>query len=134
MRIGQIKTTKNIKAFTLTEVIIASVLLVTAMVPILKALTGAHILDVKIEHRTASLTLAEAKLEDIRARSIYSWDTDFNDSSSSLEGSYLCTVADAVSSDLRKISVSVGYDQNNNSTLETDEVEVTLATLIARRW
>ena len=40
----------------------------------------------------------------------------------------------SVSSDLREITVSVGYDLNGNSTLETDEIEVTLATLVAKRW
>ncbi len=35
---------------------------------------------------------------------------------------------------LRKIIVSIGYDNNGNGTLLSDEVEVTLATYIARRW
>ena len=123
------------KGFTLSEVLVASMLLTVAMVPILRALTGAHTLDVKVERRMRSLTLAEAKLEDIKARSIYNYGTDFNDSSSFLEGAYLCKVVDtAVSSDLRTILLSVGYDQNGNSTLEGDEVEVTLKTLLARRW
>ena len=57
--------------FTLVEVLVASMLLTAAMVPMLKALTGAHTMDVKIERRMRSLTLADAKLEDIKGRSIY---------------------------------------------------------------
>lgn len=133
--IANAKKIRAHKGFTLSEVLVASMLLTVAMVPILRALTGAHTLDVKVERRMRSLTLAEAKLEDIKARSIYNYGTDFNDSSSSLEGAYLCKVIDtAVSSDLRTILLSVGYDQNGNSTLEGDEVEVTLKTLLARRW
>ena len=134
MRKKQTKIRRNAKAFTLSEVIIASLILIIAIVPILKALTSAHALDVKIEQRTRSLTLAEAKLEDITARSIYSWSTDFNASSISLEGSYLCDVADGVASDLRKIMILVGYDRDGDRTLDSDEVEVTLKTLLARRW
>jgi prepilin-type N-terminal cleavage/methylation domain-containing protein len=57
------KTRKNRghKGFTLVEVLMASMLLTAAMVPILKGLTSAHILDVKIERRMRSLTLAEAE-------------------------------------------------------------------------
>jgi len=110
-------------------------LLVVVMVPILRALTGAHTLDIRIERRSRSLTLAETKLEDIKARSIYNYGTDFNDPSSSIEGAHLCKVTDtAVSSNLRTILLSVGYDQNGNSTLESNEVEVTLKTLLAKRW
>lgn len=121
--------------FTLAEVVVASLLMVVAMVPILKALTGAHRIDVKIERRTRSLQLAQARLENIRAESIYSYETNFNDPSSSMDGSYLCKVRDrSVAADLRAISLSVGYDQNGNGILEVDEVEVDLNTLLARRW
>jgi len=123
------------KGFTLIEVLMASMLLTIAMVPILKGLTSAHILDVKIERRMRSLTLAEAKLEDIKARSIYNYSTDFNDASSSLEGLYLCKVTDtAVSADLREILLSVGYDDDSNGQLGGKEVQVTLKTLLANRW
>lgn len=129
------KTRKASKGFTLSEVLVASLLALVAMVPILRALGGAHRIDVDIERKTRSLQLAQAKLEDIRARSIYSYDTNFNDNSSSVDGRYLCKVGDAsVSADLRAIVVSVGYDENNNSSLESNEVKVTLTTLLAKRW
>ncbi len=121
--------------FTLTEVVVASALLIIAIVPILKALTSAHVTTTIIERKTRSLTLAQAKLDEIRARSIYNYSSTFTESSTSLGGSYLGSVVDTtVSSNLRTIEVSVGYDLNNNNELEADEVEVTLATLIARRW
>jgi len=117
----------------------ASMLMLLVLVPILKALTSAHLMDVKIEHKMRSLTLAEAKLENIRAQSIYDWDINFDETSSSVDGSYLCTVVDAsvagpLSSILRRITVSVGYDGNNNSVLDSGEVEATIDTFIAKRW
>jgi Tfp pilus assembly protein PilV len=128
--------TRNIPAaFTLTEVIVASLLLAVAMVPILKALSGAHRLDTKIERRTRSLQLAQAKLEDIRAKSVYTYDTNFNDASSAVDVAYIGKVVDTpVTAELRKIQVSVGYDDNTNSVLDGDEVEVTVETLLAKRW
>ncbi|UCF43052.1 MAG: type II secretion system protein [Planctomycetota bacterium] len=123
------------KGFTLTEVLVAAMLLTLVMVPILKGLTSAHSLDIKIERRMRSLTLAEAKLEDIRGRSIYNYGLDFNDPSSSIDGAYLCRVVDTSAGvDLRSILVSVGYDENGNGALEGGEVEVTLKTLVAKRW
>ena len=121
--------------FTLTEVIMASALLIIAIVPILKALTSAHVTTITIEQRTRSLILARAKLDEIRARSIYNYTGTFTETSTSLDGQYLCTVTDVPEgSNLRKIAVSVGYDLNSNNLLADDEVEVTLATYIARRW
>ncbi len=121
--------------FTLTEVIIATSLLIIAIVPILKALTSAHVTSSIIERRTCSLTFAQAKLDEIRARSIYDYSSTFVETSTPLGGSYLCDVKDtSKGTDLREIEISVGYDLNSNSTLEADEIEVILATLVARRW
>ena len=126
---------KRSAGFTLTEVIIASTLLIVAMVPILRALTSAIASGTIIERRTQSLVLAQRKLDEIRARSIYNYDQDFTQSSLSLGGSYLCDVADSIqTSDLRRLSVSVGYDFNGNNSLEGGEIDVTLTTLLARRW
>ncbi len=121
--------------FTLTEVVVASAILIIAIVPILRALTIAHVSTTIIEHRTHSLILAQAKLDEIRARSIYHYSDSFTETNSSLDGPYLCNVDDSsINSNLRTITVSVGYDLNGNSTLEADEIEITLATLVARRW
>ncbi len=126
---------RNSRGLTLTEVVIASALLAIAIVPILKALTMAHVTSTIIEHRTRSLTLAQAKLDEIKARSIYNYGSSFTETNTVLEGLFLCNVDDSsVSADLREITVSVGQDENGNSVLDTDEIEITLSTLIARRW
>ena len=121
--------------FTLTEVVVASTLVIIAMVPILRALTIAQVSNRIIEHRTNSLILAQAKLDEIKARSVYDYSSTFAETNSSIEGSYLCNVADSsVNANLRQITVSVGEDLNGNSTLEADEIEITLTTLVAKRW
>ena len=120
---------------TLTEVVIASALLIIAMVPILKGLTSAHLGSVIIERKSRSLVLAQAELDEIKARSVYHYSDTFAQSDVPLDGPYLCNVEDStISLNLRKITVSVGYDLNDNNTLEPDEIEVTLATCAAKRW
>jgi len=128
---------KRFAGLTLTEVVIASALLIVAMVPILKCLTIAHASATKIEHKTRSLILAQAKLDQIRARSIYNYTNggaSFAENSTSLDGSYLCNVTDNSSDPLKTITVLVGFDSDGDDGLSPDEVNITLATLIARRW
>jgi Tfp pilus assembly protein PilV len=123
------------EGFTLTEVVVASLLLVVAIVPILKALTSAHVTAAIIERRTHSLVLAQAKLDEIKARSIYHYDESFAEDNVALGDSYLANVEDApAGTDLRQITVSVGQDLNGNETLQEAEIEVTLSTYLARRW
>ena len=126
---------KQRSGYTIMEVLIASLLLVTAIAPILKGLTSAHTTAVSIERKTISLTLAQKHLEQIRAKSIYNYDEDFNNASFNLADAYYGSVTDsAVNSDLRSISVSVGYDSNGDGALDAEEMEVVLDTLLARRW
>lgn len=121
--------------FTFTEVIVASSLLILAIVPVLRALTQAHLGSVIIERRSRCLTLAQTKLDDVKARSIYNWTDDFNETDTSLDGAYLCSVSDvAQSAELKKITVKVGYDLNGSDILEADEIEIELVTLVAKRW
>ncbi|MHC4360230.1 MAG: type IV pilus modification PilV family protein [Planctomycetota bacterium] len=121
--------------FTFTEVITASLLLAVAIVPILKGLSITHFHNKVIKYKTRSLTLAQSQLDRIKVRSIYHYTDSFSQSDLSLDGLYLCNVADTTTeANLRKIVVSVGYDLNKNSQLADDEILVTLSTYIARRW
>jgi Tfp pilus assembly protein PilV len=132
---GKLQTANRRRGFTLTEVAVASALLIVAMVPILKALTAAHIGTVNIERKSRSLILAEGKLDDIKARSIYHYSSSYTATNLSLGGSYLCNVSDSGSSgNLRTITVSVGFDVNGNNSLGSDEINVTLSTKLAKRW
>jgi Tfp pilus assembly protein PilV len=121
--------------FTIMEVVVAASLLIIAMVPILKALTAVHLNSTLIERKTKSLLLAQAKLDDIKARTIYSYSSSYNQSDAVLETSYLCNVTDTgFGSDIRTMTVSVGFDTDGNNGLDAEEIEVTLTTYIANRW
>jgi Tfp pilus assembly protein PilV len=119
---------------TISEVVIASLLLAAATVPVLKALTSAQSVSTSINRKSQSLMLARAKMEDIRAKAIYAYGDSYSASSLVLNGAYLCSVTDtAVSSNLRHITIRAGYDNNADGILNDDEIQVTLDTLIARR-
>lgn len=133
VRLQQRRAGRYQRGMTLTEVLVASSLLLVAMVPILKALTIGQTTGTIIEWRTCSLALAQGKLDQIRARSVYHYDESFEENSTPLGGRYLCTVGDDEDSTLRLITVAVGYDQNEDEVLADDEVQVTLATYVARR-
>jgi Tfp pilus assembly protein PilV len=124
------------KGLSIIEVAMASVLLIVAMVPILRALTKAHMFSSEIERKTQSLVFAQGKLDEIRARSVYNFGSSgsFTASNVVLSGSYLCNITDTTAgTDLKQITVSVGYDDNGNGTLSSNEVEVTLTTYFAKR-
>ena len=126
---------KRFAGLTLTEVVVASTLLVIGIVPILKGLTSANLGTSIIEQKSRSLILAQAKLEEIKARSIYNYSLSYAQTNLSLEDSYLCNVTDtSVNSNLRKIIIQVGFDYNSNNVLDSDEIDVKLATYIAKRW
>jgi len=122
-------------AFTLPEVIAAAALLIIAVVPILKGLTVAHLNTKLIERKTLSLALAQAELDEIKAKMVYYYDQSFDAGDVVLYGAYLCDVIDKPGgTDLREIEVSVGYDLNGNNRLAADEILITLTTLVAKRW
>jgi len=127
------RTTTRDKGMTLTEVVVSSALLVVAIVPLLKALTVAQGTSTVIERKTRCLILAQAKLDEIRAKSIHHYQSSFREDSTALGDSYLCTVADDKDPALRLVTVSVGHDANANGRLTATEVDVNLATYMARR-
>ena len=137
MHLKYSKSNQRYKGLSIIEVAMASVLLIVAMVPILRSLTKANMMSTDIERKTQSLVLAQSKLDDIRARSIYNFGSSgsFTANNVVLSGSYLCNITDSsVSADLKQIIVSVGYDENGNGSLSDDKSEVTLTTYFANRW
>jgi hypothetical protein len=124
--------------FTIAEVVVASLLLTVAMVPILQALTASHKLDMTIEYKTHCLVLAKAKLEEIKADSIYNYDNDFSEEILLIEGDYELRVLDEdfspANSNLRLLTIYAGYDKNHNNVFENEEIEVSIRTFLARRW
>ena len=121
------------RGITLTEVVVASALMLVSVVPILQALTTSQTTARQIEWKTRSLILAQARLDEIRAQALANYDQSFNQTSVLLDGAYRCTVVDTYLVTIRTITVSVGYDRDGSGTLASGEILVTLKTQIARR-
>ncbi|NQV31511.1 MAG: hypothetical protein HQ515_02400 [Phycisphaeraceae bacterium] len=64
---------------------------------------------------------------------MYDFSSNYDETATSLGGSYLCNVSDNENATLKTVSVSVGFDLDANGSLTADEVLVTLTTLIAKR-
>ncbi len=78
--------------------------------------------------------MAQARIENITASSVYSYSQNFSESDTSLGDSYLCDVSDSsVTQDLRKIVVTVGFDSDHDNSLDQDEQLISLSTLLAKR-
>jgi len=119
---------------TLTEVVVASTLLLISIIPLVKALTTTHGMDRTIERRSWSLLLAQRELERIRAKSVYHYEESFQASSQVLQNGFLGTVTDDGHPSLRTVTVAVGFDLNADGVLATQEIEASLTTRLARRW
>jgi Tfp pilus assembly protein PilV len=122
------------KGSTLTEVVVASSLLLIAIIPMLRGMSNSHLVSASVEQKTRALVMAQAKMDEIRARSINSYSGSFKESNTLLVGAYLCTVNDSSGGpDMRTITVSVGYDGDDDNKLDSDEIDAELSTMIARR-
>ena len=119
---------------TLTEVVVASSLLAIAMIPMLKGLTASQMTSTAVERKTQSLILAQGKMEEIRALCVSDYSLSFAESDLSMGGSFYCDVSDIpIGSDLRNITVSVGFDDDGDGKYDAGEADAVLTTKMARR-
>lgn len=119
---------------SIIEVVVAASLLLLVVVPILRALTAAQATSRVVEQETQSLVLAQAKVSEIQGRAVYDFSSNYDETGTSLGGSYLCNVSDNEDDTLKTLSVSVGYDLDGNGSLASSEIQVTLTTLVAKRY
>lgn len=127
------RTARRCAGVTLTETVVASALLIASIVPLLRTLTAAQVMDRAIQRKGWSVLLARQELERIRARCEDRYAQNFCVSSATLQDNFLCTIADDEHPTLRTITISVGRDRNRDGVLASTEVEVDLCTRIAKR-
>ena len=124
------------RGITLTEVLVSSLLLIIAIIPILKGMTVATVDTKKIEHKTKAAFLAQEKLDWIKGKSVYDYTNGGSGwavTGEDLGGGYWCNISqsypyDPASEDLMQIQIEAGHNSSGNNVL------VTLTSMIARRW
>ncbi len=117
----------------MTELLVSTVLLSIAIVPIVKYLAETQVLSRRMERTTKAIFLAQRRMEKIEAQTLKKFDKDRSASNAQLMPGYLCNVTDGQEDPLLKsIKVSVGYDTNGNGILEADEINVVLDTKLAK--
>lgn len=122
------------KGFTFIEVLASVLLLAVIIVPFIQYAADNLTMSLEIERRVTSNLLAEVEMEKIKNVLRKSFETDFTAWSSSLGNNYFASrTSTDVSSTLKIVEVSVGYDTDKNSSLGTDEITVTLTTKYAKR-
>jgi Tfp pilus assembly protein PilV len=127
-------SSKSTKGYTLTEVLLASALLIAVVVPMLQALTSGYVFSNSIKYKTKSVIYAKSRLDHTRAVAANLYNTSLVENNTAMGGGYLCSVSDTgFAGDIRTVSVTAGLDKNGNGTLASDEIQITLTTLIARR-
>ena len=120
--------------FTLVEVLASVLILGGTIVTIIMYAADALVTSKEIEQRTKSTLLAESEMEKIKNVLRKSFETDFTAWPSNLGNNYLADrTATDVSSTLKIVEVSVGYDNNNDNSLGTDEIAATMTTKIVKR-
>lgn len=119
---------KVIKGFTFLEVLLASIILSVALVPIMTWVPVSIQTKLKAERKTTAIFLCQSKVEQLRYRII----NDFNyaaDNSGTFSAPYQdfsYTVTYSVENNLKKISVTVWHIENPHD-------ETTFYAQIARR-
>jgi hypothetical protein len=122
------------KGFTFVEVLASVLILTGTIVPLITFSADGLTTNLAIERKVKSTLLAEGEIENIKNVLRKSFETDFAAWPSSLGDYYLAIrTSTDVSSTLKIIGVSVGYDNDKNGSLGTDEIVITLTTQYAKR-
>jgi type II secretory pathway pseudopilin PulG len=116
---------------TLVELLLASVLLAIAAVPILNAMGRSMDLAAEIQARTRAAFHAQRLIEDVLAAASVDFARDYTRSGVDLGDGYLGTVQQAPRGIYTKaILVSVGRDTDRDGVLDAGEVLVVLGTVV----
>ncbi|MFH0731527.1 MAG: prepilin-type N-terminal cleavage/methylation domain-containing protein [Candidatus Omnitrophota bacterium] len=131
----------NKRGFTLIEAIASVLLIGVAIVPIAKILTQSFVISTKEERFTKVVFLAERKIEEVKNKALYDFNTDRDQSATAFTDTgftnYKYTVADNIIEDddsaLKQIQVIVWHDEDNDNAVDANEESITLDTKIAER-
>ena len=121
--------------FTLVEVLAAVLLLSGTIVGFITYSADSIRYTVDAEHAVKSTLLAEQELEKIKNTFRNAFDTDVTAWSTALGNGYLISRSvTTVSTRLKRVVVSVGFDDDQDSVLDSGEILITLTTQNAKLY
>ena len=121
--------------FTLVEVLAAVLLLSGTIVGFITYAADSIRYAVDAEHAVKSTLLAEQELEKIKNTFRHAYDTDVTAWSTALGNGYLISRSvTTLGALLKRISVSVGHDKDEDSVLDSDEIQITVTTQNAKLY
>ncbi len=137
------KKPRFLTGFTLVEILASVLVMTVVIVPLMIYGAGNLAMDVEIRQKIKCQMLTEAELERMKERLRISfsegftsksrWPTNLKKRDSSYNHYLVDRTVTVVTSTLKMIEISGGYDTDKNDSLGTDETMVTLATQYAKR-
>ncbi len=136
-----------VKGFTLIEVLASIVIFAVLIAIIMNVVAGSLMVSRNTEITTRSVVLCVGKMDEVRARIfgrstnpdyLYGWDRNYSEAAAAFPSphpDYKYTVADPdyPAALIRDIAVTVWYDRDDDSILDSDERGITFNTKVARR-
>lgn len=134
---------RNEDGFTILEILVSIAILSITIIPLVGLFSTAVVIHAQREQQTRTAFLAQLRLEEVKQKATYDFSTDYSipetsggdpGGFSAPDDKYKYTIIDDNDTDLREITIQVWYDENDDNTVDPDEQNVTLDTLVARRW
>ena len=126
---------KGKSGFTLIEVLISTIIIGVAIIPISRAMIT--LLEAKVisERITKTALLAKKKIEEVKLSAINSFDVNYTDSGTfpPPDDSYRYSVWDDEDPEMKTISTTVWFDEDGDGERDDDEIFTRLDTRLSRR-
>jgi prepilin-type N-terminal cleavage/methylation domain-containing protein len=122
--------------FTILEILCTIAILSIVMIPLMKMLPDAMVLDAQMERETRVAFLAQQKIEEVKNKAIYDFSQDYSESATAFpspDSDFKYTVSDDQGTAIKEIEVVVWYDKDGNGSVDADEEDIELNTKIAER-
>jgi len=124
------------KGFTLFEILLSSVILGVAIVPIMQMMPQALSTGTMIERLTKVTFLAEKRMEETKNFAINDFDTDYSVAVAAFtapDEDFKYTIIDDADVEIKTLAVIVWYDEDADNILDDGEGNIQFDTKVVRR-
>lgn len=124
------------KGFTLYEILLSSVILGVAIVPIMQVMPQALSTGAMVERLTKATFLAEKKMEETKNLAIYDFEVDYSvvvAPFAAPDEDFKYTIIDDANAEIKTLAVIAWYDADADDTLDDGENNVRFDTKVVER-